>query len=228
MTTAAAPSPSALEFDRGTHRYTLNGVVVPSVTQVLRCTGYIRFDGVPEHVLETARERGRRVHQALHFLAEGDLDPSTVDELDRGYMESALLYIAHRVRRVHAAELRVWSTRYGCAGTLDLLADHDDGVLSIDDFKTGQPDDVAADLQTAAYLGFLREMAGDGTNGSPHAWIATQPVVHRRSIRLFGDGREARETLYPAARDFGRFLTALSVVNDQRALPAPLAWDDER
>lgn len=218
-----------LEFDPELHVYRLRGVIVPSVTTVLRRTGYINLDDVRDDVLEAARERGRRVHTALHYLLEGDLDLSTVDEQERGYVESAQAYLSVHVRRPIRMECRLWSDRYAVAGTADLIALHEDGYVSIDDFKTGNPDDVAADLQTAAYLGMALEMAQRDRN----FWLDlyggdTARQVKRRSIRLFSDGRQAVETPYHNYHDYARFLNALTVVHDQMKRPAPMAWDEER
>lgn len=223
--TRAAASP--LTFDPEAHVYRIDGVVVPSVTQVLRQTGYIRLDGVSEATLEHARERGRRVHQALHFLFDDDLDEDSVDDELRGYLESARRYLSTEVRQVLRVECRVHSTRYMFAGTLDLLALHADGALSVDDFKTGHPDDVAADLQTGAYLGALFDMV----QANPRAFADVtcgSALIRRRSIRLFADGRTAKETIYPDHRDYAVFLNALNVVHDQARRPQPMAWDLER
>jgi hypothetical protein len=58
-------------------------------------------------------------------------------------------------------EYRVFSRRHRFAGTLDCLGVwHGAGALL--DYKTGAPKDVAADLQTAAYLGALVEMRETG------------------------------------------------------------------
>jgi hypothetical protein len=218
-----------LAFDPAVHEYRLNWIRVPSVTGVLKGSGYIDLSGIPHAVLEAARARGTRVHAALHYLLEDDLDLSTVDEGDRGYLESAQQYLAKHVTRAIRAECRLWSERYQCAGTTDLIAVHDDGFASIDDFKTGEPSDVAADLQTAAYHGFALEMA----NHDYPLWLDlmggnTPKIVRRRSIRLFKDGREARETLYHDHRDYARFLNALTVVHDLWKRPAPMPWDEER
>lgn len=245
MLSAACP----LQFDPADHVYRLNGVVVPSVTQVLRAQGYVDFyrdltDKIAEGQLsasdgcyaliqrgkrlEEARSRGQRVHNALHYLLEDDLDSESLDEETRLYLYSGQQYLEQFITKVYRAEFRVWSLRHHCAGTLDLLAVHADGRLFIGDFKTGSPDDVAADLQTSAYLGFALEMAS--ADDELRAELrARGPVIHRRSIRLWKDGRIATETLYTDHRDFTKFLNALSVVHDQARRPRPvLEWDDER
>lgn len=244
-----ATAPAFLQFDPELHVYRLHGAVVPSVTQVLRAAGYVDFyrdltakiaegelsasDGVYALIqrgrrLVEARERGKRVHDALHFMLEDDLDNDSVDEETRGYLESGQKYLAAYVRTIYRAEFRVYSTRFGCAGTLDILAQHVNGHLFIGDWKSGNPEDVAAWLQTAAYLGFALEMA----HGDPELageMRAHGPVVQRRSMRLYRDGRIATETLYTDPSDYTKFLGALALVHDQARRPAPMqAWDDER
>lgn len=243
------PTLSPLQFDAAEHVYRLHGAVVPSVTQVLRASGYVDFyrdvaqkiaegelsasDGVyalrqrGQRLIE-ARDRGQRVHNALHFLLEDDLDDDSIDEETRGYLESGRKYLDTYVRQIYRAEFRVWSERYGCAGTLDILALHADGHLFIGDWKSGNPEDVATWLQTAAYLGFTLEMSGSDPD------LAAElrrhgPVVKRRSMRLFRDGRMAKETVYTDPSDYSKFLGALALVHDQQRRPLPIqAWDDER
>lgn len=67
-------SPADLVFDPVAHRYTLDGEVLPSVTQILQASGAIDFSHVPQPILLTARDRGSAVHRACHFYNEDDLD----------------------------------------------------------------------------------------------------------------------------------------------------------
>jgi hypothetical protein len=216
---------SPLAFDPATHSYTLGGLPVPSVTQVLKQTGYIRLDGIPEPVLERARDRGDRIHKALHYLFDDDLDEDTIDPAIAGYIRSAQAFLSSYIDLQLRAEMRVWSERHHFAGTLDLLALDCSGRLMIGDFKTGEPADVAADLQLAAYQGALLEMRAV----DPDLRRLVDRPVHRCSIRLFADGRFPVLTPYEEISDFSRFLNALHVVHHQRRRPEPsMAWDDER
>lgn len=63
-----------LEFDELTHRYTLAGERLPSVTQILQASGLIDFSKIPGPILLGAKARGTAVHKALHYYNEGDLD----------------------------------------------------------------------------------------------------------------------------------------------------------
>jgi PD-(D/E)XK nuclease superfamily protein len=63
-----------LTFDPVGHRYALEGVGLPSVTQVLQAVGIIDFSGIPQPILLAARDRGSAVHAAAHYYNENDLD----------------------------------------------------------------------------------------------------------------------------------------------------------
>lgn len=239
-----------LRFEPEQHVYTLNGAVVPSVTQVLRAAGYVDFyrdlarkiaegelapgDGTYALIqrgrrLLDARDRGQRVHNAIHFLLEDDLDDASIDDETRGYLESGKQYLEAHVAQIFRAEFRVYSVRHGCAGTMDLLGVHrHDECVTVWDWKSGNPDDVAADLQLAAYLNFALEMAAADPDLA-REMRSRGPIVKRRSVRLYRDGRMAKETTYTDPRDFTRFLNALSLVHHQKNRPDPiLGWDDER
>lgn len=70
------------------HRYVLNGVPVPSVTQAMALAGLDEYLGVPRRYLEHAAAIGTAVHQATHFLDEGDLDLDSLDPEILGYVLS--------------------------------------------------------------------------------------------------------------------------------------------
>jgi hypothetical protein len=63
-----------LVFDPFTHTYTLDGVRLPSVTQILQASRLIDFSKIPGPMLLEARDRGTTVHQALHYYNEDDID----------------------------------------------------------------------------------------------------------------------------------------------------------
>lgn len=71
-------------------------------------------------------------------------------------------------------ELRVFSRRWRYAGTLDVLGRWRGGGALLD-YKTGAPSDVAADLQTAAYVAALLEMRERGETAEA---LTFDPVAH--------------------------------------------------
>lgn len=224
-----------LTFDELAHAYFLDGVRVPGVTDVLRGAGlislvdwrdaeaklmielgYSQASLVPSEILQNALARGTRVHRACHFLSEGDLDWDTVDEKDAGYVRAAQQFFADSGFELLRApdgspvgrELRVRSVRYRYAGTTDLVGRLNRHVAIVD-WKTGNPEDVSADLQLAAYENALREMP------ELVELIGLQPTepILRCSVRLSKDGKY-HATPYNTpkhARDFSYFAAALSL-----------------
>lgn len=177
----------ALMFDPTMHTYTLDGDVVPSVTGILRASGVVNFDAVPPDVLERARIRGTVVHQAIHYYNEHDLD---VDRFCREfpdyapYVRAWITFTEQRHFVPTLCEYRVASRRHRVAGTIDCLGvlDHGGALL---DFATGRPEDVAKDLQTAAYHGLALEWAAEGDAALGDFF--SRYVVRRYAIALKAD-----------------------------------------
>lgn len=216
----------SLTFDQDAHVYTLDGLVVPSVTSVLRASGLVSFDHIPPSILSAALERGRVVHQALHFLNEHDLDVGHfVGEFPQyaGYLQAWIAFTEQQRFVARLCERRLVSRRHQVAGTLDVLGEMDGhGVLV--DFKTGNPTDVAADLQTAAYLGFALEWAAE--DADLRAYFDAHKVVKRLSVQLKKDGAFS-VTWYRNPSDFSEFIaltTARRIVERRKGDTA--AWKD--
>jgi hypothetical protein len=212
---------SGCVFDRETHLYTIAGATVPSVTQVLNDVGFVDFSMVPKHTLEAAQARGNYVHQVLHYYLENDFDLGDVDERFRGYVDSAIRFLeSARLRGLThpetgtpiAVEYRFWDRVRRFAGTMDYVAWDPDDVLAINDWKTGEPDDVAAPLQTAAYEHGLRV-----TLFPDHRF-----PIRRRAVKLFADGKPGRvepyglETGHSYRQDLDMFFSALNCVHYRR------------
>lgn len=113
----------AWKFDPEKHEYTLNGYLVPSVTQILK-----DMDCISEFSMqsERARERGIMVHIAGSFLPDR-LDWSTVDSRILGYVLSCAEWFARTGCKVEAQEQRVYIPELDVAGTLDLRGSFNTG-----------------------------------------------------------------------------------------------------
>lgn len=191
----------ALLFEASAHAYFLDGVQYPSVTQILRQQGLINFDGIPPSILEAARRRGTACHALCHYANEGDLDPTSVDDAYRPYLEAWLSCVAQRAIVPLLCEHRLASRRHRVCGTLDLLAEMDrEGWLF--DYATGDPATVSKDFQTAAYMGMAHEWATEDPKLA--AVLQRFPRWRRASVRLMKTG-EFRLTEYTDVRDFSRF-----------------------
>lgn len=81
----AAP---AFHFDEANHTYTLDGVVIPSVTQLLEKGGLV--DGAA-YFTEESRKRGTEVHRLCQNYDLGALDVNNFQSPYRGYV---MAYVA--------------------------------------------------------------------------------------------------------------------------------------
>ena len=81
-----------LEFIEDGHIYLVDGVIVPSITQIARA-GFKTYDSIPEKVLQRAAEKGTAVHEAIEAFCKSGTD-SELPEL-RGF--KALLRL-HKLR----------------------------------------------------------------------------------------------------------------------------------
>lgn len=211
---------TGLTFDAATHTYTLDGQVVPSVTQILNASGLIDFSGIPEPILEAARVRGTTVHQAIAYFNDGDLDVEqfAVDFPDYLPYLAAWQDFCRQRRFVSCVnECRVASRRYQVAGTLDTLGELD-GEPVLLDYATGHPLDVSKDYQLAAYHVLALEWVDQRDDADPRlvGFFTKHTLVRRYGVALKKNGSFA---LHPY-NDPADFRTFLTLVEAQRIVRA--------
>lgn len=183
-----------LTFDAASHTYYLDGMGVPSVTQILRAMGLIDFSGVPDYYLLAARDRGSKVHRMLHYYDDGDLDEGGLDPALAPYLTAYRRFRADSGFTPDLIEHPVYSETWKYAGTLDRTGQMN-GRPTLIDFKSGGLDKWVA-LQTAAYADCLEgcyvrcglQLRRDGTyrlhQFSDHKdrqiWMAAVALYHWR------------------------------------------------
>ena len=159
------PEPAVLRFEPDEHRYFVDEgkgeTELPGVTRVLEECRLIDFSMVPAHILLAAQQRGTRVHQAVHYQTEGELDETTVLEADLGYIWAAQAFRTQLRIQPVLLEQRIWSPFYRFAGTLDLTGEmeHKDGDGSdpiLADYKTGD-ETQAHEVQVTMYASCLKD-----------------------------------------------------------------------
>lgn len=179
--------PVGLTFDEASHVYRAEGRVVPSVTQILSRLSAEEYRFVDRSVMEDAALLGKAVHKMIELDLRGDLD---VDALSDGLQ---VYYTAWQNFRqlsgfqMVLSEQRVYSARYGYAGTLD-LAGWLNGRFSIIDAKRTAQVPHTAGPQTAAYLQALDE-SGSTFNVPGSEQMAARIVgADRYALHLRADG----------------------------------------
>lgn len=154
-----------LVFDAARHVYTLYGVPIPSVTQILKATGVSTdFEGLKatsqrrRQQIDARRDLGTVVHAACHAYDDDDLawESLTADvqpfvEAWAEFRRSSGLMPKLRERILYHGQRRYCGTTDGI-----FVADHTGPVMV--DIKIGDPEDAGARFQLAGYCdAFLYE-----------------------------------------------------------------------
>lgn len=147
-----------LEFDEASHTYSLGGVRVPSVTQILDAYSGLEF--VKPDVLAAAAEFGQHVHEACHLFNEERLDWASLHPELVPYVKAWERFLEDTGAVVLGSEERVVSRRHGFAGTLDSRLAWGRSTRLVDIKSTsGVPRTVGP--QTAAYAEAHAEATGE-------------------------------------------------------------------
>ena len=151
MTTAVQP---VFTFDDASHTYRdEHGIVVPSVTQVLRSEGFINFDGIPYAILERKRRLGKLVHLATEeWDRGGDLEEYEIPDAAWPYLEGYFHFINDTKFQPDLIEERMLAIvngmRFGMTSDREGILFGDPAVLEL---KTSADEHPAWGLQLALY-----------------------------------------------------------------------------
>lgn len=124
---------TALEFDEETHTYIADGIIVPSVTQIMQVKFGGKYNAVNRDVLQRAAERGTAIHRAIENLCK--------QEQYTEYKEVRnFLFLKKRYKfNVTSNEIPIIifdGYTPICAGRVDLILQDYDGRFGIGDIKT--------------------------------------------------------------------------------------------
>ena len=184
-----------LTFDEEKHAYYLDGVRLPSVTQIIDdlAIGPIYPPG-------DYRVRGRQVHKACELLDLGVIDQYTIGDTIMRYVESYAKMLRDIPVEWDSMEQISYHPELFYAGTHDRV-----GLMwgepSILDFKTGKPGRETG-LQLAGYA--LMKYPRD------------YRPVRRFKAELQPDGRQGRLVEYTDPFDFDGFVGAVNLYKWKR------------
>lgn len=139
-----------LTFEPKTHTYMrADGLVVPSVTQILKATGCTQSS---EFYTNEGRERGTRIHKYAEAIFNGDDEIEILSEEDFGFVNGLISFYQSGLFEVLETETLVYNKALGYCGTADLLARNaQTQEPAIIDLKTGGVVDRATALQLTGY-----------------------------------------------------------------------------
>ncbi len=134
-----------LTFKEETHEYFLDGVKIPSVSEIISPVN--DFSGISPAVLENARQYGKAVHSVIELYLNdklGEYDPILQQPLDEAIKYFDSINIADCGFIAEEKKYKIIN-KCAFAGTIDLISD----VLI--DYKTRKYNPIHDDLQLAAY-----------------------------------------------------------------------------
>ena len=148
-----------LEYDDESHTYLCDGLIVPSVTEIIREYLGSKYDGVPADVLAEAARKGTLLHEVIES-AENSASAETY-ELSSDEAEMSDEFASYlRLKKEYGITcegnemplLIYYKGRIVAAGRMDMLAFNGDGELGIIDFKrTYELDDEYLAFQLTLY-----------------------------------------------------------------------------
>jgi len=145
-------APRVLEFVPATHEYRVDGVPMPSVTQLLDDAGLTPdYAAVPPAVLQHARARGIHIDACCDLLDADDLDWRSVHPEALPYVEAWLAFREYEGFTPVAAQVPLYHPSYGYAGTADAVGLLPGGHPVVVERKSTAKMAATYALQTAGY-----------------------------------------------------------------------------
>lgn len=122
---------SCLEFFNDTHTYLFDGIILPSVTQIIKLKFGHKYDAVPSYILKRASEKGTAVHSAIERYCKFGEDSELPELHNFKFLRD------HYGFKVEGNEIPIVLFKDDapvCAGRLDLVLEQD-GKIGLADIK---------------------------------------------------------------------------------------------
>lgn len=194
-----------LTFEEDKHLYQLDGVTIPSVTQVIKGAGLIDLSFVKKDLLEYKADIGTKVHLTTEYHDNDNLDIESLHPMLRGFLNAWILFRNQSGFKPIATERRLYHPIYRYAGTIDRIGTIANKICQLD-IKTGVAHHSYA-IQSAAYTELYN-----------YNKKKAEIVKRRLSVHLKEDGTYTLVE-YPD-KDYNKhlkvFLAALTITNYMR------------
>lgn len=91
-----------IEYWEDSHLYICNGIILPSITTILKKKFGNKYQGVDERILELASEKGTNMHQAIQ-----DYEEDSINDLNNRELQNYIFLKKHYKWQVIASEIPV-------------------------------------------------------------------------------------------------------------------------
>lgn len=191
------------EYNDELHQYKFDGVVIPSVTQILKEAGLVNLDFISEEYLREKSDLGKKVHTATELYDADSLDYDDLHPKLQAYVRSWQKFLIDYKITLKDIELQMFSNLYRFAGRLDRTG-WIGKELTLVDIKSGSIQHSHA-IQTAGYEILYNQDKKK-----------SEQIKRRMCVYLNEHGYQVRE--YKKITDRNVFLSALTISNYLRSI----------
>jgi len=187
-----------LVYDEQTRNHTLDGLPIPSVSQIIAACGFTdSLKLIPKDIMDRAIAFGNAGHKMVEYDVQNNLDVAALPEAMKPYYFQWQLWREKYKPEIIATERPMASPKYRFCGRPDLIVKIA-GELAIPDLKFTTATYAYQQLQTAGYELLANE---NGFKGR----------IRRMIVRIAADKYEVVE--HKDKNDRAYFLNCLSVWN---------------
>lgn len=147
-----------LEYDDDEHCYLCDGIIVPSVTQILQTRFSHKYDHVDRETLKRAADRGTMIHRAIEYYCTMGAETLLMEVRNFKFLCDRYKFTVTE----NEVPIIIWDGKPIAAGRLDLVIDHE-GKKALADIKTTS----SLDKEYLAYqlnlyrIGYMQSYGGN-------------------------------------------------------------------
>lgn len=170
-------SGETLEYYDDTHTYLVDGIIVPSITQILKLKFGGKYNGIPKSVLQKAADAGTAVHKAIEDYCVAGIESDLKEVRNFKFLKSRYCF------DVLENEVPVILHKEGepvAAGRLDLVLQMDGKIGGADIKRTSTLDKEYLGYQLNLYRIAYKQCYGV-------EWQFLKGVHLREDVRKFVD-----------------------------------------
>ena len=135
-------------FNAENHSYVKNGILMPSVTQIMKPLYDKVYGKVNQTDSDNGKDRGKEIHAAIEIFNNYGMKDIRLEY--KGYLESFIKWLKDKEITVIASEIVLCHPLYGYAGTIDAICMHGEDIF-LADYKTGELNYELNGVQLQAY-----------------------------------------------------------------------------
>lgn len=140
---------NSLIFDENKHQYSVNGLVLPSVTQIMKPLTQELYANIDNKTLNAAASRGKSVHYATELYDTFGVEE--IEEENKGYLAAYKKFKQDYSVKILEVEKQLFHPLLYYAGTLDRIVEINGKRILLDIKTTEKVHKNLVEIQVSAY-----------------------------------------------------------------------------